>query len=99
MHAALASNGPIAVSHRIESIKLTPNHGANAGDDTDPVKELFWSAVINGLIAVPIRVVMMLLASRRAVMGEHVIGARRRWLGRLATAAMAATVVAMLATL
>ena len=99
LHAALASNGPIAVSHRIESIKLTPNHGANAGDDTDPVKELFWSAVINGLIAVPIRVVMMLLASRRAVMGEHVIGARRRWLGRLATAAMAATVVAMLATL
>jgi Subtilase family len=33
LHAALASNGPIAVSHRIESVKLTPNHGANAGDD------------------------------------------------------------------
>ena len=33
LHAALASNGPIAISHRIESVKLTPNQGANAGDD------------------------------------------------------------------
>ncbi len=33
LHAALASSGPIAVSHRIESVKLTPNQGANAGDD------------------------------------------------------------------
>ncbi len=66
---------------------------------TDPVKELFWSAVINGVIAVPIMVVMMLLASRRATMGEHVIGTRLRWLGWLATAAMAATVVAMLVTI
>ena len=66
---------------------------------TDPVKELFWSAVINGVIAVPIMVVMMLLASRRATMGEHVIGARLRALGWLATAAMAATVIAMLVTI
>jgi hypothetical protein len=33
LHAALASNGPITVSHRIESVKLTPNQGANVGDD------------------------------------------------------------------
>jgi len=66
---------------------------------TDPVKELFWSAVINGVIAVPIMVVMMLLATRRDTMGDHVIGARLRGLGWLATAAMAATVVAMLVTL
>lgn len=32
----------------------------------DPVKELFWSAVINGVIAVPIMVIMMLLATRKA---------------------------------
>ena len=65
----------------------------------DPVKELFWSAVLNGVIAVPIMVVMMLLASRASTMGQHVIGARLRWLGWLATAAMAATVLAMLLTL
>lgn len=66
---------------------------------TDPVKELFWSAVANGVIAVPIMVVMMLLAGRRDTMGEHVIGRRLRWLGWAATAAMAATVLAMLFTL
>ena len=65
---------------------------------TDPVKELFWSAVINGVIAVPIMVVMMLLASRRDTMGEHVIGPRLRWLGWIATAAMGCTVVAMAVT-
>ena len=65
----------------------------------DPVKQLFWAAVINGVIAVPIMAVMMVLASRVATMGVHVIGARLRWLGWAATTAMAATVVAMLVTL
>ena len=63
---------------------------------TDPVKELFWSAVINGVIAVPIMAVMMLLASRRETMGEHVIGPRLRWTGWIATAVMAVAVVAMI---
>jgi NRAMP (natural resistance-associated macrophage protein)-like metal ion transporter len=36
----------------------------------DPVKELFWSAVFNGVTAVPIMAAMMLLASRPAVMGS-----------------------------
>jgi Mn2+/Fe2+ NRAMP family transporter len=65
----------------------------------DSVKELFWSAVINGVIAVPIMGVMMLLATHPAAMGQHVIGKRLRWLGWLATALMAATVIAMLVTL
>ncbi len=65
---------------------------------TDPVKELFWSAVINGVIAVPIMAVMMLIASRPSVMGIHVIGKRLRVLGWIATLAMAATVVGMLIT-
>lgn len=33
LHAALASNGPIVIEHRLESVKLTPNQGANAGND------------------------------------------------------------------
>jgi NRAMP (natural resistance-associated macrophage protein)-like metal ion transporter len=64
----------------------------------DPVKELFWSAVINGVIAVPIMVVM-LLASRADTMGVHVIGTRLLRMGWAATAAMAVTVAAMLVTL
>jgi NRAMP (natural resistance-associated macrophage protein)-like metal ion transporter len=65
----------------------------------DPVKELFWSAVLNGVIAVPIMAVMMLLASRSRMMGEHVIGVRLRWFGWLTTAVMATTLVAMLMTI
>jgi NRAMP (natural resistance-associated macrophage protein)-like metal ion transporter len=65
---------------------------------TDPVKELFWSAVLNGVIAVPIMAVMMLLASRAGTMGVNVIGRRLRWLGWIATAVMTATVIAMIAT-
>ena len=60
----------------------------------DPVKELFWSAVVNGVIAVPIMAVMMLLASRRQTMGASVIGPRLRWLGWITTVVMALTVVA-----
>ena len=61
----------------------------------DPVRELFWSAVINGVIAVPIMTVMMLLATRHAVMGEHVIGRRLRRMGWAATTAMCLTVLAL----
>ena len=64
----------------------------------DPVKALFWSAVLNGVIAVPIMAVMMLLAGRRDTMGENVIGSRLRWLGWIATAAMAFTVAATFLT-
>src|SRR4029077_5362325 len=35
----------------------------------DPIKALFWSAVINGIASAPIMVVIMLLATRRKVMG------------------------------
>ncbi len=66
---------------------------------TDPVKELFWSAVINGVIAVPIMAVMMLLATQDKTMGRHVIGRLLRWTGWAATAVMAVVVAAMFATL
>jgi Mn2+/Fe2+ NRAMP family transporter len=64
----------------------------------DPIKALFWSAVINGVIAVPIMIVMMLMATRVEVMGQFVIKRRLKFLGWLATAAMALVVVTMLAT-
>jgi NRAMP (natural resistance-associated macrophage protein)-like metal ion transporter len=64
----------------------------------DPIKALFWSAVINGIIAVPIMIVMMLMAVRREVMGPFVIRRRLQFLGWLATVAMALVVVTMLVT-
>jgi Mn2+/Fe2+ NRAMP family transporter len=65
----------------------------------NPIQALFWSAVINGVIAVPIMAVMMILGSQRRVLGDFVIRSRLRWLGWLATAIMAAAVIAMLVTL
>lgn len=35
----------------------------------NPMKALFWSAVINGVVAVPLMVVIILLASKKSVMG------------------------------
>jgi Mn2+/Fe2+ NRAMP family transporter len=64
----------------------------------DPIKALFWSAVINGVIAVPIMVVMMLMATRAEVMGPFVIKRRLKFLGWLATTVMALVVVTMLVT-
>jgi NRAMP (natural resistance-associated macrophage protein)-like metal ion transporter len=64
----------------------------------DPIKALFWSAVINGIIAVPIMIVMMLLADDPRVMGSFTVTRRLKALGWLATWTMAAAVVAMFVT-
>ena len=65
----------------------------------DPMKALYWSAVINGVISVPIMVVMMLMATRTDIMGRLVLTPRLRRLGWLSTTVMAAAVIAMFATL
>jgi len=65
----------------------------------DPIKALIWSAVLNGVIAVPIMALMMRMAVRRDIMGPFVIKRRLHRLGWLATGVMAAAVVAMLGSL
>lgn len=65
----------------------------------NPIKALYWSAVINGVISVPIMAVMMLMSTRADVMGRFVVTQRLKWLGWMATGVMAAAVVAMFATL
>jgi Mn2+/Fe2+ NRAMP family transporter len=64
----------------------------------DPIKALFWSAVINGIVALPIMVVMMLLASRREAMGPFVVSRRLKRLGWIATCTMGAMVILLLYT-
>ena len=39
----------------------------------DPIKALFWSAVINGVVAVPLMGIIMLMAMREDVMGDFVL--------------------------
>jgi NRAMP (natural resistance-associated macrophage protein)-like metal ion transporter len=64
----------------------------------DPIKALFWSAVINGVTAVPIMVMIMLMGSRRRVMGQFTLSPWLKTLGWLATAVMTAAAVGMFAT-
>jgi Mn2+/Fe2+ NRAMP family transporter len=87
---ARAFYGTIAVATFADAIlNFTP---------LDPIKALFWSAVINGLVAVPIMATIMLMASRRRVMGHFVLGPWLTTLGWLATAVMAVAVVGMFVT-
>lgn len=64
----------------------------------NPISALYWSAVINGVLAVPVMVLLMSIARRRDVMGRFVIGGRLCALGWIATIAMALCVIAMAAT-
>jgi Mn2+/Fe2+ NRAMP family transporter len=61
----------------------------------DPIKALYWSAVINGVLAPPVMVLMMLLVRRKKVMGELQVEGWLYWLGWLATIAMGLSVVGM----
>lgn len=61
----------------------------------DSIKMLLWAAEINGVVAVPIMAVMMLLAVKPAVMGPFTVKRRLRVLGWVATGVMAAAVIAM----
>jgi len=61
----------------------------------DPIKALFWSAVINGVVAVPIMTVMMIVVTRKSAMGEYTASLPLQCFGWTATAVMAAAAVAM----
>lgn len=63
----------------------------------DPMSALFWAAVVNGVIAVPIMVVMMMAASNATIMGDYAIKGRLRFAGWLSTTVMAIASLAMFA--
>lgn len=65
----------------------------------DPIKALFWSAVINGVVAVPAMAIIMVLASRRTVMGEFLLRPLLRTVGWIATAVMFLAAIGMFATM
>lgn len=61
----------------------------------DPIKALYWAAVINGVISVPVMFTMMRMVANRQVMGDFVATKRLSVLGWLATAVMAMAVALM----
>jgi Mn2+/Fe2+ NRAMP family transporter len=80
-YAVLALSGAIGIALNFTSI--------------NPISALYWSAVINGVLAVPVMVLLMFMARRRDVMDRYVIGGPLYWLGWLSTAAMFFSVLAM----
>src|SRR6266851_3808287 len=64
----------------------------------DPIKALFWSAVLNGVVAVPLMIVMMIMTMQPGVMGTMTLP-RPLWvMGWLSTSVMALAVAVMFAT-
>ncbi|MDR3494433.1 MAG: divalent metal cation transporter [Ancalomicrobiaceae bacterium] len=89
MHAK-AFNGTIAFATFIGiALNFTP---------LDPVKALFWSAVINGVVAVPVMIIMMLMSHNVRVMGDFVVPPFLRVVGWVATGVMILTAAGMFAT-
>jgi len=66
--------------------------------DIDPIKALFWSAVLNGIAAVPLMAVIMIMAMQPRVMGPFTLPKPLWAMGWLTTGVMAAAVAAMFAT-
>jgi NRAMP (natural resistance-associated macrophage protein)-like metal ion transporter len=63
----------------------------------DPIKALYWSAVINGVTSVPIMILIMKMSADARVMGEFAVSGTLRTVGWLATLVMAAAAIAMFA--
>src|SRR3954447_23169015 len=66
--------------------------------NVDPIQALYWSAVINGIVAVPVMAMMVLLAAEPRVMGRLTIPASLRIGGWVVVAVMALSVAAMAVT-
>jgi NRAMP (natural resistance-associated macrophage protein)-like metal ion transporter len=64
----------------------------------NPISALFWTAVINGVVAPPLLVVIMLVANNKRVMGERTNGLWTNVLGWLATVVMFAAAIGMFIT-
>jgi NRAMP (natural resistance-associated macrophage protein)-like metal ion transporter len=64
----------------------------------NPIKALYWSAVINGVVSVPVMCIMMTMTTREKIMGKFVVGGLLRAVGWIATGVMAAAVVGMAIT-
>jgi Mn2+/Fe2+ NRAMP family transporter len=59
----------------------------------DPIKALIWSAVINGIVAVPLMIAVMHMSSMPKIMGDFTIKGKTKLLGWLATALMTLTAI------
>jgi len=66
--------------------------------EVDPIKALVWSAIVNGIISVPLMVVMMWIGQSKALMGALTVSLRHRFVGWAATGVMGLAVGFLLLT-
>ncbi len=64
----------------------------------DPIKALYWSAVINGIVSLPVMVLMMLMTQRTDIMGDNPVVGLLRGIGWLSTGVMLLAVATMVWT-
>jgi len=64
----------------------------------NPIKALYWSAVINGVVAVPVMIIMMLMTENPRIMGKYPVHDGLRMVGWMSTAVMAVAASAMAVT-
>ena len=62
----------------------------------DPMKALYWAAVVNGMLAPPLMIVTMLIARNREVMGDLVISKKLAFGGWISTLVMVTIAVLFL---
>jgi Mn2+/Fe2+ NRAMP family transporter len=102
-----ATHAPYGLAHKPKDAKLFYGVliGVMAGGTAliftpiDPIKALYWSAVVNGVCAVPLMAAIMIIGSRKKTMGKHVVGGWLQRFGWLATAVMGVAAIVMFATL
>ena len=81
----------------VDSYDLVVIGGGAAG--INAVKMLFWSAVLNGVLAPPLIVLVVLLTSNKKVMGDRVNPPLLKWLGWATAGVMTVAAVALFATM
>jgi Mn2+/Fe2+ NRAMP family transporter len=64
----------------------------------NPIQALYWSAVINGVVAVPVMAVMMLMAANSKIMGKFRITGPLKSIAWTATTVMVAAAIGMAIT-
>jgi Mn2+/Fe2+ NRAMP family transporter len=64
----------------------------------NPIRALYWSAVVNGVAAVPVMALLMVITAQTRVMGDFTVRGRLCWLGWLSTIAMMLCVGGMVAS-
>ena len=63
----------------------------------NPIKALYWAAVLNGIVSVPVMVTMLLMASNRKVMGEFTVSGPLWIVGWVATGVMGISAIGTIA--